>query len=77
MRIGAVSGVQLAQRFQAQLPENQMRLRTENATLLVSKIEAGRLDAAVLSLEMAEALQLRPEILNGVTVITVTGGDAV
>lgn len=74
---GDVSGVQLAQRFQAQLPENQMRLRTENATLLVSKIEAGWLDAAVLSREMAEALQLRPEILNGVTVITVTGGDAV
>ena len=74
---GDVSGVQLAQRFQAQLPENQMRLRTENATLLVSKIEAGRLDAAVFSREMADALQLRPEALQGVTVITVTGGDAV
>ena len=54
-----------------------MRLRTENATLLVSKIEAGWLDAAVLSREMAEALQLRPEALQGVTVIRVTGGDAV
>jgi len=73
---GDASGVQLAERFQAQLPENQMRLRTENPTLLVSKIEAGRLDVAVLSREMAEALKLQPETLQGVTVFEVTGGEA-
>lgn len=73
---GDANGRQLAERFQIQLPENQMTLREENPTLLVSKAEAGLLDVAVFSKEMAEALKLAPaEQLNGLTVIELTGGE--
>ena len=64
---------QLAERFQAQLPENQMALRLEDATLLASKAENGYIDVAVFSSEMAQALSLTPG--PDVTVIRITGGD--
>ena len=70
---GDVTAQQLAERFQAQLPENQMTVRAENATLLASKAESGCIDVAVFSQEMADALELEPN--EGlVTVIHVTGG---
>ena len=73
---GDVTGILLAERMQAQLPENQMRLRSENPTLLVSKAEAGLIDVAVFSKEMADALKLKSSgQTEGVTVITVKGGD--
>ena len=71
---GDMTGEQLAKRFQLQLPENQMMLRTENPTLLVSKAEAGCIDIAIFSREMADALQLSPD-KNITTVIEVTGGE--
>lgn len=72
---GDPTGQQLAERYLAQLPENQMKLRTENATLLVSKAETGYIDVAILSREMAEALKLSPDA-ELVTVIEVSGkGD--
>ena len=71
---GDASGQQMAERFQAQLPENQMMLREENPTLLVSKAEAGYIDVAVFSREMADALELNPDEAL-VTVLTVTGGE--
>ena len=51
----------MAQRYQAQLPENQMKLRTEDLTLLVSKAESGYIDAAVFSKEIAQAMKLSTE----------------
>lgn len=72
---GDSAGMQMAERYQAQLPENQMRLRTENPTLLVSKAETGYIDVVVFSREMAEALKLAPENeLTDVTVIEVSDG---
>ena len=55
---GDVNGQQLAERFRAQLPENQMQLRSEDPTLLASKAEAGYIDIAVFSQEMADAVDL-------------------
>ena len=69
---GDAAGQQMAERLQAQLPENQMTLRTENPTLLVSKAEAGYIDVAIFSNEMAAALQLSPDP-GQVTVIRVQG----
>lgn len=51
-------GLQMAQRYQAELPENQMKLKTIDATLLASKVEAGYIDVAIFSKEMADALKL-------------------
>ena len=71
---GDATGKQMAERFMAQLPENQMTLHQENPTLLVSKAETGYIDVAVFSREMADALKLTPDT-NIVTVIEVKGGD--
>lgn len=69
-------GFLLAERFQAQLPENQMSLRTEDSMLLVSKAEAGLIDAAVFSREMAERLKLDLKgKIPGITVIELKGGE--
>ena len=73
---GDVTGSQLAQRYQAQLPENQMTLREENPVLLASKAENGYIDVAVFSREMADALALSYRSgIDGVTVIEVGGND--
>ncbi len=73
---GDINGRQLAERFRAQLPENQMQLRTEDPTLLASKVEAGCIDVAVFSREMAEALKLTADkTAAGITVIEITGGS--
>ena len=68
-------GEQLARRYQARLAENQMRLRSENGVLAVSKAEKGLYDAVILSKEAAEAydysaVYARPDAL----VLTVEGG---
>ena len=69
------SAKQLAERFRAQLPENQMKVRSEDPTLLVSKAEAGYIDVAIFSKEMADALALHMDELSGVRVFEVTGGE--
>ena len=50
------TGIQLAQRYQARLAENQMRLRAEDGLLVVSRAENGLYDVIVLSREAAEAV---------------------
>ena len=53
---GDAAGIAMAESFQSRLPENQMTIRQEEATLMLSKAEHGRYDVMVLSQEMAEAL---------------------
>lgn len=73
---GDVTGQQLAERFLAQLPENQMVLRSENPVLLASKAETGYIDIAVFSQEMADAVGLDYESgIEGVIVLKVAGGE--
>ena len=72
---GDAAGLQLAQRCQARLAENQMSLRSENGVLLVSKAEQGLYDVVILSRETADAydysaVYARPDAL----VLTVEGG---
>ena len=52
---GDAAGLQLAQRYQARLAKNQMKLTTENGLLVVSRAENGLYDAVILSREMADA----------------------
>ena len=72
---GDPTGLQLAQRYQARLAENQMQLTGENGTLVVSKAEHGIFDAIILSKEAADAYDYsavfaRPDAL----VLIVEGG---
>ena len=44
----------MARSFQSILPENQMKIRTENVILMLSKAESGRFDVIVMSKELAD-----------------------
>lgn len=52
------AGVQLAERYQARLAENQMALQKENPVLVSSMGEAGMFDLIIMSHEMAEAFEV-------------------
>lgn len=71
---GDATAQQMAERYQAQLPEHQMEINAINPTLLVSKVEAGYIDVAIFSKEMAEMLELKDDV-DGLTLLTVTGGN--
>lgn len=70
-----IDALKMADRYIAQLPENQMQLRTENPTLLVSKAENGCIDAALFSKEMADAMKLRTDPDDNIACIIIKGGE--
>ena len=73
---GDAAGLQLAQRYQARLAENQMTLRRENGLLLVSKAEHGRYDVIILSKETADAFDYSAVCGDaGALVLTVGSGS--
>ena len=73
---GDAAGIQLAERFQARLAENQMTVRQVNGTLLASRADAGVYDVAIVSAEMADALRLSTACgREGTVAITVQGDD--
>lgn len=53
------AGIQLAERFQARLAENQMQVKRENGLLLISKAQCAQFDVIILSKEMADFYQLQ------------------
>ncbi len=60
-----VTGVQLAERYQARLAENQMKLRPESNSLLLSaKIENGFFDVVIVSKEISDACGLKQVFSN-------------
>lgn len=71
---GDATGLELATRYMAILPENQMRVSGEDAVLTASKLEAGYVDIAVLSTDMADALGIRTDHLpDNMMVIRIKG----
>lgn len=73
---GDSGGEDMAKSFQSRLPENQMSLQTEDATLLMSRADCGKFDIIILSKEYAEAYQASTAYGENVEVIEITGGDA-
>ena len=53
------AGFEMAKSFQSRLPENQMKLRTEDTTLMLSKASYGRYDVIVMSREFYDATGAR------------------
>ena len=49
------AGLELAKSFQSRLPENQMSVRLEDITLMLSKAQHGRFDVILMSREIYEA----------------------
>lgn len=52
---GDIGGLEMAESFMSRLPENQMKIRTEDPTLMISKAEQGRFDVIVMSKETADS----------------------
>ena len=48
---GDPTGLEMAKSFQSRLPENQMKIRTEDGIMMLSKAENGRFDIIVMSKE--------------------------
>ena len=72
---GDASGIQLAERFRILLPENQMKMRQEDPTLFISKVEEGYIDVAMMSEEMADALGFKKEALkDDLMLVQISGG---
>lgn len=70
-----VNAIEMAEILRAQLPENQMKLRTENPVLLASKAENGCIDAAFFSKEIADSLKLRTDADENIICIAIKGGE--
>jgi hypothetical protein len=57
--ISADSGaLKMAQSFQSRLPEKQMSIQTEDASLLMSRADFGKFDIIVISKEFADAYDI-------------------
>ena len=50
-------GLEMARSFQSRLPENQMKIKTQDTTLMLSKAENGIYDIIVMSQEMYDSLK--------------------
>ena len=48
-------GMELAKSFQSRLPENQMQIRPEDLTMMLSKAQNARYDVILMSKEVCEA----------------------
>ena len=69
---GDAGGQEMARSFQSRLPENQMRIRSEDATLLLSRADHGKFDVIVLSKEFAEGYSADTAYRDNVDVIVLS-----
>ena len=71
---GDVFAQQLAERYQAILSPNQMKISSEDPTLFISKAETGHMEMAILSADMAKALEFSSEQkIDSIELLTVSG----
>jgi hypothetical protein len=72
---GDSGALTMAQSFQSRLPEQQMSVQTENATLLMSRADCGKYDIILLSKEFAETYDMTTMDSASAIRIDVTGGS--
>lgn len=70
---GDSGALDMARSFQSRLPENQMRIQTEDQALMLSRADYGRFDIIIMSVEFAEAKRAYTAYRDGVEVINVQG----
>ena len=56
---GDAKGLEMAQSFQSKLPENQMKIKEEEAVFVVSRAEEGKFDILLMSKDFAASYKLR------------------
>lgn len=72
---GDAGGAEMARSFQSRLPENQMRIQTEDATLLFSRADHGKFDVIILSKEFSEGYSAETAYSDNVDVIELSDGQ--
>ena len=65
-------GIELADSFRSKLPENQMKVMQEDATLMLSRADEGLFDIIIMSEEFAEAYKAETAYSDSVTVVKVS-----
>jgi hypothetical protein len=73
---GDSGALTMAQSFQSRLPEKQMSIQEENATLLMSRADHGKYDMMILSKEFAESYDAATIDDGTAVVIDVIGGSS-
>jgi hypothetical protein len=73
---GDSGALTMAQSFQSRLPEKQMSIQEENATLLMSRADHGKYDMMILSKEFAESYDAATIDDGAAVVIDVIGGSS-
>ena len=68
-------GIRLAERYQARLAENQMRVRHVNGLLAASRVQWGVFDVLIVSGEMADAYRLDTVWSRGDVLRIEVGGE--
>ena len=61
---GDAKGLEMAQSFQSKLPENQMKIKEEEAVLVISRAEEGKFDILLMSKDLADSYKLREKNQN-------------
>lgn len=56
---GDTMGIEMAESFRSKLPENQMKIKKEEAVLVVSRAEEGKFDVLLMSKEFADSYKLK------------------
>ena len=59
MAEGDAMGIEMADSFRSKLPENQMKIKKEEAVLVVSRAEEGKFDVLLMSKEFANSYKLK------------------
>ena len=72
---GDTGAADMAASFCSRLPEDQMRVRIEDITLMLSRADSGRFQVILLSQEMAERTGALSAVENGAKAVTFTGKD--
>ena len=67
-------GLEMAKSFQSKLPENQMKIKEEEAILTVSRAEEGKFDVLLMSKEFAQSYKLREKNKSYIRGIKISGG---
>ena len=73
---GDAGGFDMADSYRSRLPENQMKLSAEDATLMLSRAQLGRFDAIVMSKEFADAFRADTVYGQGNIEVIEIGGEA-
>lgn len=72
---GDTAGIEMAQSLQSQLPENQMTIREEDPTLLVSRMDNGKFDIVVMSQEFVDSYDVEATASDDTEVIYLISGE--